>query len=316
MKRISVAIPTYNGIEFIEDLVKVLNNQVDVEIEIVVIDSTSTDGTWEFISSYPNIKSKQILKSNFSHGATRQELTSMATSEFIVFLSQDALPIGDFWALNIFDTFAALPPKIGALLGNQVPRVNAIPAIAQRIDRTFKSLGNEFATSIYEANNVAINRIYGSQPLRFLSDVHVAYRREILLNSVPFKNVSFAEDQLMAAGLLDAGYDIAYAGYIKALHSNYISLGEYAKRIMDETLGVYECLGVQPKFSLKSAVLEAVKNILHGMNYSLKKPRFGKNSLLKGAKDLILVPLYEIQAIRGAYSAAKSAESMESSSST
>lgn len=305
MQKLSVAIPTYNGIDYIEDLLVVLENQKNIELEVLIIDSSSTDGTWECIKRHAQVKSWQIPKIEFSHGQTRQKLAELATSEYVVFLSQDALPIGDYWASDLVEVFEACSMNVAAILGNQVPRNDAIPAVAQRIERTFKGLGNEFATSLFESRNSHIVREYGTQPLRFLSDVHVAYRRKILIDSVPFKNVSYAEDQMLANDLISKGFDILYAGFIKVWHSNNIKLLEFSERTKSEQLGLYETLGIIPKVSLKFVMKELLINVLFDFEYALKKSRNPEISRIRKIKNLLEIPFFEIQMIRGVLLASK-----------
>lgn len=52
---ISLILPTYNSIEFLEERVNTIRNQTITDWECVVIDGKSTDGTWEYLC---NIASK------------------------------------------------------------------------------------------------------------------------------------------------------------------------------------------------------------------------------------------------------------------
>ncbi len=53
---VSVIIPAYNCSEYINDALESISNQTYKNIEIVVVDDRSTDGTWELINQY---KSKE-----------------------------------------------------------------------------------------------------------------------------------------------------------------------------------------------------------------------------------------------------------------
>ena len=72
LRRVSVCIPTFNGMDNLPELIESLRLQDLVELEIIAIDSSSTDGSWEFLRSHPQITSLQIPQSEFSHGGTRQ----------------------------------------------------------------------------------------------------------------------------------------------------------------------------------------------------------------------------------------------------
>lgn len=314
MMKLSVAIPTYNGIDYIESLLSTLENQREVELEILIIDSSSTDGTWECIKGHPRVKAWQIPQNEFSHGKTRQSLVEKASNEVIIFLSQDAEPNSEFWAKDFGNLIQKSPENVAAFLGKQIPRKDAAPAIAQRIERTFKGIGNDFSTTIYESQNSALIRTHGKQPLQFLSDVHVAYRRNIILEKVPFAAVSYAEDQIMAANLLNNGFDIIYTGYIQALHSNNIPSSKYGQRIYDEILGLYEAIHVEYRFILGTELKQFIKNIFFDFGYLYKKIKSDGFQLLKILKDSVGIFNYEIQSLRGSLRASSTLSKSKSES--
>jgi glycosyltransferase involved in cell wall biosynthesis len=52
MTRVSVAVPTFNGAEFIEKSLKCLQNQTCEDIEVILADNGSTDGTSDICASF------------------------------------------------------------------------------------------------------------------------------------------------------------------------------------------------------------------------------------------------------------------------
>lgn len=294
---VSVCIPTYNGMDNLPELFSSLRSQEDVEIEILVIDSMSTDGTWEFLSEQSDVKIKQIPQSEFSHGGTRQKLAEMASNEVVIFLTQDATPNGPLFAYAHANLHTSLGDKVGAVLGAQHPRINSAAAIAQRVQRTFKDLGPSTGVVVYR-NDDMMRRFYGAQPLSFLSDVNASYKKSLLLGKIPFRDVPYAEDQFMARDLLAAGYDLVYSPQADVLHANEISPRDYAKRIEDELVGVHKSLGLplDGKGALGD-LLTIIGNIRHDLRYvKINRRRSGVKWSLK---EIAKSPIYEIQAVRG-----------------
>lgn len=309
MNQISVAIPVYNGMTFLPDLLRVLLSQKNINLEILICDSSSADGSWEYINNFKDIKSFRIPKHEFSHGATRQKLVEMASSKVIIFLSQDALPISDYWAYDHFVAHSISPRTVGAILGNQIPRKFAHAAIAQRINRTFRSLGNQYGVTTFGSDEITL-RNFGKQPLAFLSDVHVSYKQEILMSKVPFQNVAYAEDQLMARDLIQADFQIAYFPQISVEHSNDISAINYRERIFEETVGLSTVLKVRvEEIKFLRGLEEFALNLAHDYLHLLRK--LNRQNLFFTLKEFILSPIFEIQNIRGINSAARNLKSLD-----
>ncbi|WP_179004962.1 glycosyltransferase family 2 protein [Winogradskyella forsetii] len=90
-KLVSVIIPNYNGLEFIKETLNSVFQQSHKEIEVIVVDDGSTDGSFEYLSKVdkPNFR---LLK-NPSKGAcaARNYGLSLATGDYIQFLDADDL---------------------------------------------------------------------------------------------------------------------------------------------------------------------------------------------------------------------------------
>jgi rhamnosyltransferase len=279
------------------ELVESLRTQDLVELEIIAIDSSSTDGTWEFLQGYSEITSLQISQSEFSHGGTRQRLAQLASNEIVIFLTQDATPNSSLFAYVHANLHKTLGERVGAVLGAQHPRTYSAAAIAQRVQRTFKDLGSATGVVVYR-NDELMQRFYGTQPLSFLSDVNASYKKSLLLGQVPFRDVPYAEDQFMARDLLAKGFDIVYSPQADVLHANEILVRDYATRIEDELVGVYRSLEVHlPKPGISKSILMFSSNLCFDFKYIIKqRNRAGWKWF---ASEIIKSPAYEFQWHRG-----------------
>lgn len=92
-RKISVALCTYNGAEFIsEQLESILNQTVSIN-EIVVCDDASTDRTWQLILSwqkkYPKIIRPIRYESNIGYIKNFEKAISLCTGDIIFLSDQD-----------------------------------------------------------------------------------------------------------------------------------------------------------------------------------------------------------------------------------
>src|SRR5690242_11903056 len=84
--------------------------------EIVAIDSGSTDDTRQTLAKY-NITPRVIAPAEFSHGGTRNWGARLATGEWLIYLSQDAVPAHNRWLVNL--TRHLHDPQVAAAFGRQ-----------------------------------------------------------------------------------------------------------------------------------------------------------------------------------------------------
>lgn len=138
--RISVIIPVRNGGENIRVLLGKIRSQKKVrEVEIIVIDSGSTDGTVAIAEEF-GCRVIRIPEREFNHGATRNLGAREARGEFLVFTVQDALPATDYWLYAMVSPFGAYP-ELAALSSKQFVRPEADLFSLWTNEAIYKSLG-------------------------------------------------------------------------------------------------------------------------------------------------------------------------------
>lgn len=94
----SVVIRTYNEEKYLEQLLIALENQVCeiVDLEIVIIDSGSTDKTLE-IAARHRVRVTHINKKDFTFGRSLNEGCTFAQGDILVFISGHCIPTNEFW---------------------------------------------------------------------------------------------------------------------------------------------------------------------------------------------------------------------------
>lgn len=236
--RATVAILTYNGEDHLERILAAIGHQtgVDGAVETLVIDSGSTDRTLDIVAAFPDVRLHRIPNSEFQHGRTRNLAAQLAQGEFVVYLTHDAVPIGEHWLRDLLAPFA-LSPDVAAVVGKQVPRARCFPLLKYEIRGVFSGLGPDGGITLYRRppGELDESAVAG---LGFYSDVNSAARRSVLLGELPYREVPYAEDQLFGQDVIRAGLIKAYAPGGAVEHSNDLTLAEYGKRIFDETVGL------------------------------------------------------------------------------
>lgn len=288
---VTVAILTYNGEDYLERILhQVTTQEIDGDVEVLVIDSGSTDSTLEIVSRFPAVRLHEIPNAEFGHGKTRNLAAQLARGEFIAYLTHDAIPASSQWLRELLAPFA-LDPKIVGVMGKQVPRPGCFPLLKYEIRGVFAGFGPDFGTTVfYKDEFVQSEGVLNA--ISFYSDVNSAARRDFLVNTIPYRDVRYAEDQLFGKDVVEAGYRKAYAGRAAVEHSNDLTLDEYGKRIFDETVGLRQ-IGFPIPPMARSAQLRMTLRGIAGD--SLRILRDGDFSWKRKLYWLVMNPRYQIR---------------------
>jgi rhamnosyltransferase len=288
---VTVAILTYNGEDYLERILsQVVSQQIDGEIEILVIDSGSTDSTLEIVARFPSVRLHEIPNTEFGHGKTRNLAARLARGEFIAYLTHDAIPTSSQWLRELLAPFA-LDPKIVGVMGKQIPRPGCFPLLKYEIRGVFAGFGPDFGTTVfYKDEFVQSEGVLNA--ISFYSDVNSAARRDFLLNVIPYRDVRYAEDQLFGKDVVEAGYRKAYAGRAAVEHSNDLTLDEYGKRIFDETVGLRQIGFPIPAMTQSAQIRMTLRGIAGD---SLRVIRDGDFSWKRKLYWLVMNPLYQVR---------------------
>jgi rhamnosyltransferase len=261
---ITVFIPTYNGEGYIKECIDAVLGQSLPDgylLELLIIDSGSSDRTVEVIRSFGDrVTLLEIPNAEFSHGGTRDKAAHLAKGEFVLFLSQDAVPASERWLINMTEPFL-MSEQVGCVLGSQRPRASSSPTIRREVTAVFEGLGRSGTIVVDRAVSLADGQREGA-PNAFFSDVNSAARRQLLIGPVPFRHVPYAEDQALARDMLASGYLKAYAPTAAVWHSHSYTAREYFGRKVDEFVGLRESVGWQLNANWSSLLLSWVRPTL------------------------------------------------------
>ena len=232
MKSVCVVIPTLNAGAQLGRLLERLLAQTVRPREIVVVDSQSSDGTAALARGFDGVRVLEVARADFDHGGTRDWALRQTQSEFVAFMTQDALPVDENSLARLLAPFEDV--SVAAVGGRQIAYGHASAA-----EKLVRARNYPAESRIWRAED--IDRL-GVRAF-LISDVFSCYRREAYLAVGGFDHpIMTNEDMLIAERLLHAGYALAYQGSAAVYHSHDLTLSQQFRRnlIVGRTMKRYE----------------------------------------------------------------------------
>jgi rhamnosyltransferase len=242
--KVSIIILTKNAESNIRaTLSKVFTQEINKNLEVIVIDSGSTDRTVEIIKQFPGATLVQKRPDEFQHGKTRNIGGKMARGKYLVFLNGDAIPKDKKWLSSLLNNFERNEKVVG-VYSRHIPKENCHIYMALKISSgmgPIKEIKNFSCLSGNDLQRHMFNFI------RF-STVSCVVRKEIW-NQMPFvEDLPLAEDQQWAKSVLDAGYTIVYEPSSVVIHSHNYTIGQQFKYHYSNSIAFNTILGTKKPF--------------------------------------------------------------------
>jgi arylsulfatase A-like enzyme/glycosyltransferase involved in cell wall biosynthesis len=282
-QKISIVIPTKNaGLDFEFTLEKIRNQKGIKETEIVIVDSGSTDETVNLAEKFTS-KIFHIKPEEFNHGETRNYGAEKATGDYILFMVQDAIPIGEYWLYNMIMVLEN-DSQIAAVSCRQVPRSDADLFACFSLWHHYRML--DFTEDRISPPNQELNGLspIEKRKLAGLEDVCCLMRKDIF-NNLKFKNIKYAEDLELGLRILQKDYKIAFLYSVGVIHSHNRNPHYFFKRSYVDNKELSKILSYKPlNFTKDYGVNEIFGDILilytalNASIESLKLLSFDENS--------------------------------------
>ncbi len=230
-----------------------------LSLELLVCDSGSQDGSVAAARGF-GAEVLEIAPGDFSHGRTRNLLMERSRGELVAFLTQDAVPDGPQWLERLVGGFSAAD-DVGLSFGPYRPRPDASPMVARELTEWFASFSPSPPDASCSPSAAAgpgaspalrIDRLGPVErdiPARallghrgFFTDANgcvarAAWRR------VPFRDVTYAEDHLLAHDMMRAGFAKVYVPLAAVVHSHDYTLRDWLRRSFDEGRALRQVYG-------------------------------------------------------------------------
>jgi len=197
MIKISIIVRCFNEEEHIGRLLIGITQQSLKNIEILLVDSGSTDATVFIASRFP-VKFVYISPDEFSFGRALNKGCQDAQGDFLVFISAHCWPVYPDWLEQLLKPFT--DENVALVYGKQ--RGNEMTKFSEhQIFRTWFPEKSEL-----------------SQNHPFCNNANCAIRREIWEKMPYNEDLTGLEDIDWAKRALDSGYSIAYSAEAEITH--------------------------------------------------------------------------------------------------
>ena len=221
--QIDVIIPTYRPDERVVLLVRRLLKQSRRPDHIYLVNTVSESFPKELTEFTDEVIVTHIRPEQFDHGGTRHEAAMRSKAEFLLYMTQDTVPVGEDLIETLYRCFE--DEKVGAAYARQLPAPDC--HLIERYTRSFNYPPESCVKSAEDLPKMGIKTY-------FCSDVCAMYRRPIYESLGGFEEkMIFNEDMVMAAKIIQSGYKVAYAAEAKVIHSHNYSCMQQFKRNFD-----------------------------------------------------------------------------------
>jgi len=226
---ISVVMRSFNEAWAIGDTIReVFNQDYDGEIELIIIDSGSSDGSIDIIKQDSRARLVEIPLGTYVPGPVLNMGAREASHDWLVYLNADAKPVGRDWLTNLLRPCLD-DPKFGAAFSRQIPRPDCQAVFAHDYDRCF---GPERESVNWD---------------HFFSMVSCVTHRSVL-DKVPIReDLQYAEDDEWTRRLIANGYHVLYAIDSVAMHSHNYTLKQSYKRSFGDAKAMAATSEVHPR---------------------------------------------------------------------
>ena len=208
MKKITVIVRTFNVEWVIDQSLAALTKQKGVDIELMIVDSGSTDSTLDMIAPYPHTLIA-IEPGTYFPGKVLNRAVKEAKTELIVFINSDVVLLDQY---AIFKLIKPLEESMTvASFGRQIVRPEADLWVRHDYERAFPSTKNK------------PEWMHFSLPI-------AAMKRSAWEMQAFYTDAWGSEDTHWAVQIKNKGYKIAYVKDAIAMHSHNYTLKQLASR--------------------------------------------------------------------------------------
>ncbi len=227
-REVSVIIPVYRPGKELKHLLDRLAKQTYSVKEVILINTEEQYFDSDLLLDIDEgIKNKiqifHISKNEFDHGGTRNYGASIATGEYIMFMTQDAMPKDRNLVCKLIEAFEN--DKVYVAYARQLPRKNC--DILERYTRDFNYPDYDIIKDSTTLEELGIKNY-------FCSDVCSMYRKDVFDILGGFRDkMIFNEDMVYAHKAIENGGKVYYASKAEVIHSHNYTCIQQLKRNFD-----------------------------------------------------------------------------------
>ncbi|MGH2581920.1 MAG: glycosyltransferase family 2 protein [Anaerolineales bacterium] len=219
--KVSIVIRTFNEEAHVGQLLNAIGRQNLRDLEVIIVDSGSTDQTLLIVGRYP-VKVMKIQPKDFTFGRSLNIGVRAASREFIVFASAHVLPMSDEWLANLIAPFA--DDRVALVYGKQRGGEGGRFSESEHFKRWFPE------TSVTHQEN------------SYCNNANAAVRRSLWLQHPFDEELTGLEDLAWGSWAREAGYAIAYVAEAGVLHYHHETPAQIVNRHRREAIALKRIL--------------------------------------------------------------------------
>lgn len=249
--RVSVIIRCCNEEQHIGRLLSGILEQTLSEVEIIVVDSGSTDATLAIASRYP-VHIRHIAREAFSFGRSLNVGCAAAHGEFLVMASAHVYPIYRDWLEKLIAPFAN--PEVAVVYGQQ------------RGDERTKYAEQQIFEKLYPAGGPQIMSGW------FCNNANAAVRRA-LWTELPYDEaLTGLEDLAWAKAVGQRGLRVAYQGEAGVIHVHDERWRQVLNRYRREAIALKR-IAPEEHFGLMDFITCLARNVVSDLRHAQRDAR-------------------------------------------
>jgi glycosyltransferase involved in cell wall biosynthesis len=215
--KISIIIRCFNEEEHIAKLLVGLSEQTIKDIEIIIVDSGSTDATLSIAAKY-TVKNVYISPEEFSFGRALNVGCREASGDLLVFISAHCYPVYSDWLENLTKPFD--DPNVALTYGKQIGGL------------TTKYSEHQIFASWYPDTSDF------SRTVPFCNNANAAIRKDLWMQFNYNEDLTGLEDIDWARQAITRGFKIAYSAQAVIVHLHNESFSQVKNRYKREAIAL------------------------------------------------------------------------------
>lgn len=272
MPKCSLVIRCFNEEKHIGKLLDNVITQTEKDVEIIIVDSGSTDHTLEVAKKYPT-KIVSILSSEFTFGKALNLGIQHATSDFILIASAHVYPTDKDWIKNILQPFENqhIALVFGRQIGNEITKFSE----HQIFRKWFPPEPQGY-----------------EQDHPFCNNANTAIRKSVW-ETMPYdEKLTGLEDLDWAKRALLSGHKLYYCPQAVIVHVHEETPPRIMNRYRREAIA-YRRIFPEAHFSFRDFCYLTLSNIVSDYIYAFKQNEFWKN--------ITDIPMFRLMQFWGTY---------------
>ena len=215
---VDIVIPTYKPDEKFHMLLEMLGRQTYPVHKILVMNTEKAFYPERLLRDYPDVQVEHLSREEFDHGGTRDRAARLLSGDFLLFMTQDAVPADEHLVEALVNVFQ--DPSVDAAYARQLPNKDC--GVIERYTRSFNYPEKSCVKSKEDLP------VYGIKTF-FCSNVCAMYRRDSYCRLGGFETYTiFNEDMIFAGKIIQNGGQIVYVSEARVIHShNYGNLEQF-----------------------------------------------------------------------------------------